>query len=72
MPSPAFQIASKIDMLTHIIDAVRHGHICHRYGDGDPHIYADLGTGSPILYTYGDPIHINRVPKPTKGSPYPP
>ena len=25
----------------------------HRYGDGGPHIYVELGTGSPILYSYG-------------------
>ena len=51
----------------------------HRYGDGGPHIYVDLGTGyiefgtgSSILYSYEDPIYIERGPQTyTKGSPYP-
>ena len=37
-----------------IFYTVRSPHIYHRYGDS-PHIYVDLGTGSPILYCYGDP-----------------
>ena len=34
-----------------------------------PHIYVDLGTGSPILYSYGDPIHIDRGPQTYEGVP---
>ena len=49
---------------------VRSPHIYHRYEDGGPQIYVELGTGSPSLYSYGDPIHIDRGPKPMKGSPY--
>ena len=68
----AFQIASDIDVLTFTslmqLDMaiaiaqhknfyiVRSPPIYHRYGDGDPHIYVDLGTGSPNLFCYGDPI----------------
>ena len=39
------------------------------YGDGGPHIYVDLGTGSPILYSYGDPIYIERGPQTYEGVP---
>ena len=28
-----------------------------------------LGTGSPILYSYGDPIHIDRGPQTYEGVP---
>ena len=61
----AFQIASDIDMLTFTLlmqlgmtiaiaqhknfYIVRSPHIYHRYRDGGPHIYVDLGTGSPNL-----------------------
>ena len=36
--------------------------IYHRYGNRGPHIYVVLGTGSPILYSYGEPIHVGRGP----------
>ena len=65
-----------------IYDAVRHGHgysttqkVLYSQlsnidvGDGGPHIYVDLGTGFPILYSYGDPIHIERGPHTYEGVP---
>ena len=82
MPFPsAFQIASDIDMLTFTLlmqlgmtttiaqNIVRSPHIYHRYGDGGSHIYVNLGTGSPCLYSYGDPIHIDRGPQTYEGVP---
>ena len=48
---------------------VRSPHIYHRYGDGDPHINVDFGTGSPILYSYGNPIYIKRGPQTYEGVP---
>ena len=48
---------------------VRSPHIYDRYGDGGSHIYVDLGTGSPCLYSYGDPIHIDRGPQTYEGVP---
>ena len=81
----AFQIASDIDMLTFTLliqlgiaiaiaqhknfYIVRSPHIYHRYGDGSPNIYVDLGTGFPILYSYGNPIHIDRGPQTYEGVP---
>ena len=44
-------------------------HIYYRYGDGGPQIYVELGTGSPILYSYGDTIHIDRDPQTYEGVP---
>ena len=38
-------------------------------GDGGPHICVDLGTGFPILYSHGDPIHIDRGPQTYVGVP---
>ena len=46
---------------------VRSPHIYHRYGDGGAQIYVELGTGSPILYSYGDPIHRDRGPQTYEG-----
>lgn len=43
--------------------------IYHRYGNRGPHIYVVLGTGSPILYSYGDPIHVGRGPQIYEGVP---
>ena len=51
------------------IPVVRSPHIYHRYEDGGPQIYVELGTGSPSLYNYGDPIHIDRGPQTYEGVP---
>ena len=48
---------------------VRSSHIYHRYGDGGPQIYVELGKGSQISYSYGDPIHIDRGPQTYEGVP---
>ena len=48
---------------------VKSPHIYHRYGDGGLQIYVELGTGSPILYSYGDPIPIDRGPQTYEGVP---
>ena len=38
-------------------------------GMGGHHIYIVLGTGSPILYSCGDPIHIDMGPQTYEGVP---
>ena len=63
----AFQIASNIARYVdfHIIDAVGHGH-----GWGSPYL-CRIGDapGSLILYSYGDPIHIDGGPQTYEGVP---
>ena len=84
-PASAFQIASNHRYFDfYIIDVVRHGHSYSTtenffissgvlisiidMGMGVP-ISVDLGMGSPILYSYRDPIHIERGPQTYEGVP---